>query len=54
MNDNAGWQDFKMPFPVTQVQQGRYITLKSSVSSSSDWRIINQSLYFTPEAVQSE
>lgn len=48
MNDSLGIQNLKFPFSSSEVQLGRYLNLKLSVSGSSFWRIINANIYYQP------
>jgi len=51
MNQNPGIQNFKLPFSSGEVQSGRYIDFKWSVSGTTFWRILNGNLYFDPDVV---
>lgn len=51
MNGTSGLQNLKFPFPMSEVQQGKYINFKWSVSGSSFWRILNGSVYFQPSMI---
>ncbi|RTL20771.1 MAG: hypothetical protein EKK55_17450 [Rhodocyclaceae bacterium] len=46
MNATDGIQSFKLPFSFGEVQQGRDIGIKWSVSSTSNWQIYNGNLYY--------
>jgi hypothetical protein len=50
MNTSDGIQSIKFPFPVSEIQQGRLISVKWSVPSTSFWRILNGNLYFDRDA----
>ena len=51
MDANAGYQDVKIPFTTTMLQQGNFISLKFSVDSTTNWRLLNASLYFEPDKI---
>lgn len=44
MNTQSGRQNVRIPFPSSQVTQGKTINLKFSVSSTSAWRFLNGTL----------
>lgn len=46
MNATTGIQNLKFPFPVEEIQQGRYISLNWAVTGTSFWRILAGNLYF--------
>lgn len=49
MDTKAGVQNFKLPFPITQTHQSKYLNFKWSVTGSALWKILNANLYFTPD-----
>ena len=49
MNSTTGFQNFKLPFPFTQLQQGKYIDFKFAVSGTTPWRVLNANLYTMPD-----
>lgn len=51
MNLDTGIQDFQLPFPMTEIQQGKTISIKFTVTGSDTWRLLHSSLYFDPEKV---
>ena len=51
MTTDSGNQDFKLPFPFTEIHQGKNISLKFSVTGTADWRLLNANLYYTPDRV---
>lgn len=51
MNTTAGFQNVRIPFPFTQLQQGRNIDFKFSVTGATAWRILAATLDFTPDRV---
>ena len=51
MNTVDGYQSFKLPFTDTSLSRGRMIQFKWTVSATTDWRILDGELYFTPETV---
>jgi hypothetical protein len=51
MNGTTGLQTIKQPFPVTEVQQGRFISVKWQVPGTSFWRILVANLYFDRDNV---
>jgi hypothetical protein len=46
MNVQSGTQNRKIPFPFSQVQQGKQVNFKWTVSGSSYWRILGAELAF--------
>jgi hypothetical protein len=50
MNGSLGIQNLKYPFSMAEVQQGKFINMKWSVTGSSFWRILQGDLYFLPSA----
>lgn len=48
MNATTGIQNFKLPFASSEIQTGKYISLKWSVAGTTFWRINNANLYFQP------
>ena len=46
MNTTTGIQNFKLPFPFSQIQQGKTISFKWTVTSASSWRILASDLSF--------
>ena len=51
MNGTSGIQNIKMPFPITEIQQGRLVNIKWAISGTSFWRIINGGLYFDRDLI---
>lgn len=51
MNIGGGQQNRKLPFPFSQIQQGKYINFKWSVTSSSAWRLLQGDLEYVPDRV---
>lgn len=51
MNSTTGFQNFKLPFGASEVQTGKNISFKWSVSGTSFWRISNGTLYHQPLAL---
>lgn len=45
MNQATGYQNFKLPFPATEVSQGKFLNLKFAVTGTAYWRILNASIY---------
>lgn len=45
MNQATGYQNFKLPFPTSEVSQGKFLNLKFSVTGTAYWRILNASIY---------
>ena len=48
MTQTTGINNFKLPFTNAEVQLGKYISFKWTVTGSSFWRILNGNLYSTP------
>ncbi len=48
MNTSDGIQNIKVPFYNTEVQRGKFIDLKWTVTGSDFWRLINANLYYKP------
>jgi hypothetical protein len=48
MNATAGFQNLKLPFSASTVQQGKFINMKFDVNGSAFWRINEADLYYTP------
>lgn len=46
MNQGVGFQNVKVPFYQSEVQQGKYLGLKWSVSGTDFWRLVNANVYF--------
>ena len=46
MNVTSGIQNFKLPFPFSQIQQGKYIDFKWTITGTSAWRILAADLEF--------
>jgi hypothetical protein len=51
MNTQNGIQDVRLPFASTSLQQGRSIEFLWTVTGTTNWRIVNANLYYTPEPV---
>lgn len=51
MNQSTGIQNLKFPFTTSEVQQGKFISMKWSVSGSTFWRILNTNLYYDKDVV---
>lgn len=51
MNQEAGLQNFKLPFAVSEVTQGKFINVNWTVAGTEFWRIINGNLYYKPGLV---
>jgi hypothetical protein len=51
MNQATGYQNFKLPFPASEVSQGKFLNLKFSVTGTSYWRILNASIYHRKDAL---
>ena len=51
MNTQSGFQNYKLPFPFSQVQQGKFVSFKFAVSSTAAWRFLGATLYFMPDRV---
>jgi hypothetical protein len=48
MNNTTGIQDLKLPFSLSEANQGKNISFKWTVVGSSFWRLLNGSIYYTP------
>lgn len=46
MNTKSGYQNFRLPFSVSGLKQGKYISFKWTISSIYTWRLLNANLYF--------
>jgi len=46
MNGESGIQDFKLPVPFNQAQQGKFLSLKWTVNSATDWALLNSAVYY--------
>lgn len=51
MNTTDGIQAFKLPFSSSEIQQGRNISFKFSVSGTTFWRLLGVTFDFTPDLV---
>ena len=51
MNTRSGLNTVKMPFKATQVQQGKNIRFKYSVTGNNFWRLLGSVLDYTPDPV---
>jgi hypothetical protein len=51
MNGTTGIQNFKLPFAMSEVQTGKLLSFKWSVTGTSFWRINNGTLYHEPLAL---
>ena len=54
MNTTLGLQNYRLPFPTEQIQQGKVISFKFMINSTHDWRLLNTNLYYQPEQEPSE
>ena len=51
MNTTSGFQNIRRPFPVSQVQQGKNVRFKWSVSGSTFWRLLGATFDYTPDVL---
>ena len=51
MSSVLGYQNFRLPFTSSSLAQGKTISLKWSVSGSSNWRILGANLYYVKQPV---
>lgn len=49
MNGDSGTQNVRFPFPASQLNQGKEINFKFSVSGSARWRILGMDFDFQPD-----
>ena len=54
MDTKTGYQNFKLPFSVSKLKQGKYISFKWSISSINAWRLLNGNLYYTSDPAPQE
>lgn len=51
MNTFSGYQDVKLPFSDTSLEQGNIIQFKFAVNGTTNWRLLNASLNFDSEKI---
>lgn len=51
MNTKSGLQSIKLPFPTTEIQKGRNIDFKFSVTGTTRWRVLGMVLDYIPDKV---
>lgn len=54
MNSESGLQDFRLPFPMTQLVQGKTLSLLWTVNGTSDWSLLSGTVYFDMDSNPSD
>ena len=54
MNTDLGTQNFKLPFPSTQLMQGKNISFKFSSTGDERWGLLNANLYYISDIYESD
>lgn len=54
MNSESGLQDFRLPFPSTQANVAKTISLKWTVTGQSKWNILNGNLCYTSDTIRQD